>query len=142
MVETIHFFSEDIQFEISDPDTIRDWISSVAASYGQSIGEINFIFCSDEYLLQINQEHLNHDTYTDIITFPLSILGQELLSDIFISIDRVKENAIDRKLSFEEELHRVLIHGILHLCGLKDKSSEEASEMRNAEDKALAILRI
>lgn len=140
MVETIHFFSEDIEFELSGSNTAVSWIHNIASRYDRSIAEINYIFCSDEYLHKINVEHLQHDTYTDIITFPLHEEGQDLMSDIFISIDRVRENASQLKLPFERELHRVMIHGVLHLCGLEDKSEEAASAMRSAEDEALSLL--
>ena len=98
------------------------------------IDTINYIFCSDEYLLSINQEYLQHDTYTDIITFDLSNNKTEIVSDIYISIDRVKENAQKFNSNIEHELHRVLFHGILHLCGLKDKSKQDAALMRSKEE--------
>lgn len=135
----INFFSEDTDFEFDRDDTVSQWVTKVAGSYGFDIGEINYIFCSDEYLYEINVEHLDHHTYTDIITFPLSEEGEDLISDMFISIDRVRENALDQGVSFEEELDRVMIHGMLHLCGLKDKDETAALEMRAAEDKALSL---
>lgn len=102
------------------------------------LGDINYIFCSDEELLEINIRHLNHSTYTDIITFDYTE-GNKISSDIFISIDRVEENAKKFKVSFEEELHRVMIHGILHLCGYKDKSKADAELMRKKENAALKM---
>ncbi|MDR1724869.1 MAG: rRNA maturation RNase YbeY [Bacteroidales bacterium] len=117
---------------------LKDWIKKIAVLYGKEIGEISYIFCDDEYLLEINQEYLNHDTYTDIVTFDYS--EDDIISgDIFISVDRVKENAKKLKIPFERELKRVIIHGILHLCGLKDKTSEESSKMREEEEKALSL---
>lgn len=100
---------------------------------GKKLEAVNFIFCTDEYLLELNQEHLNHNTFTDIITFELSPQGQPLVADIYISIERVKENARLFGVSFKEELHRVIFHGALHLCGYKDKKPGEQRVMRNME---------
>lgn len=133
----INFFSEGIQFEIENPDPYKVWISDIVAFHGASIGEINYIFCDDDYLHEINVEHLDHDTLTDIITFPLSEPGFPLMSDIFISIDRVGDNAKERNLDEWDELCRVMVHGVLHLVGFQDKG-EKAEEMRAKEDEALA----
>ena len=138
----IHFFNEDIDFSLAHPHIHAEWISSIIASHQYSLTEINYIFCSDEYLLQINQEHLKHDYYTDIITFDNSEEVKVIESDIFISIDRVKENAEDQNNSFEDELNRVMIHGVLHLLGYKDKTGEEKKEMREKEDACLSLLKI
>jgi rRNA maturation RNase YbeY len=100
---------------------------------GREIEHINFIFCDDEYLININKQYLNHDTYTDIITFELSKKGAQLLSDIYISVERVKENAKAFNTSLANELHRVIFHGCLHLCGYKDKSREDEGLMREKE---------
>ncbi|HVF82414.1 MAG TPA: rRNA maturation RNase YbeY, partial [Flavisolibacter sp.] len=105
---------------------------------GKSVDAINYIFCNDEYMLSINKEYLNHDNYTDIITFELSEKGEPVLSDIYISFDRIKENAKIFKTSIMEELHRVIFHGALHLCGFKDKSVADAAAMRQQEDLCLS----
>ncbi|MGB1216433.1 MAG: rRNA maturation RNase YbeY, partial [Saprospiraceae bacterium] len=114
------------------------WIQSIIQKEEQTLDAVTFIFCSDEYLHKINMEYLNHDTYTDIITFPMSDIHIE--SDIFISLDRIRENATQFNLPFEKELHRVMIHGILHLCGYGDKSAEEQQLMTQKENKALKLL--
>jgi len=139
-MESIQFFSEDISFELSHPDSVGQWIHAIVTRHGYSIAEVSYIFCSDEYLLKVNQDHLQHDYYTDIITFPLHEAGSKLLmSDLFISIDRVKENASQNEASFLDELHRVMIHGILHQIGFDDKSESLKEEMRAAENEALKL---
>ncbi|WP_424962667.1 rRNA maturation RNase YbeY [Ekhidna sp.] len=138
----INFFSEDIDFSLSNPHIQTQWISSIIFSHKFSLEEINYIFSSDEYLLQINREHLNHDYYTDIITFDNSEETGVIESDIFISIDRVKENAKNQKASFTDELNRVMIHGVLHLLGFGDKTEEEKKVMREKEDACLSLLKL
>jgi len=133
----IHFFSEQIDFKLSHSLKVKKWIKTSVERHEQKLKEINFIFCDDAYLLQINQEYLQHDTYTDIITFDNSEKKGQIESDIFISIERVRENAQNLQIDFEQELRRVLIHGVLHLLGYKDKSKEQAQEMRAKEDEAL-----
>ena len=128
----IEFFSE-TEFEFSDEDSVKDWVTKTIVSEGFKEGDLTFIFCDDEYLHKINLEFLNHDTLTDIITFDYT-LGKEIHGEIYISIDRVKENASEFKVSFEEELHRVIIHGVLHLCGYKDKSETDEKQMRSKEN--------
>lgn len=129
------FFEEDINYTLKEKDKISTWIQDAARSEEfEKIGVVNFIFCSDDYLLEINKKHLNHDTYTDIITFDTSTEGKEISADIFISIERVEENAKNFKVSFLSELHRVMIHGILHLCGYDDSSEKEELEMREQEN--------
>ena len=135
----INFFSEDVDFNIENPSQVMAWIFGIIKEYGQELGEINFIFCSDEYLLEINQRHLNHDTYTDIITFPLHENGLPIMADIFISIERVKENGSSHGASFIDELHRVMAHGVLHMLGEDDKDSDRKEDMRKAEDRVLAL---
>jgi probable rRNA maturation factor len=135
--EPILFNVEDIDFELPDREEIIAWIHRVAASEDKRIGAVSYIFCSDNYLLELNREYLKHDTLTDIITFPYSKTPIE--GDIFISIDRVKDNAKDFGVSFEQELKRVLIHGVLHLCGYGDKTKAQAAVMRQKEDGALAL---
>lgn len=128
----ITFHTEDIEFQLDKPEKIKDWIRQTIQEEGGTLTFINFIFCSDTYLHRINLEYLNHDTYTDIITFPYS--NETIESDIFISIDRVRENAQTFKVSFTHELHRVIIHGVLHLLGYGDKTPEEQQQMRNKEN--------
>jgi probable rRNA maturation factor len=135
--EPIIFNVEDIDFELPDREEIIAWIHRVAASEDKRIGAVSYIFCSDDYLIELNKEYLNHDTLTDIITFPYSKTPIE--GDIFISIDRVNDNAKDFGVSFEQELKRVLIHGVLHLCGYGDKTKAKAAVMRQKEDAALAL---
>ncbi|MEH0158111.1 rRNA maturation RNase YbeY [Limibacter armeniacum] len=139
MVDNINFFFEDVEFDFSNEEKVKQWVGDTVAQYDFSVDEINYIFCSDEYLYQINVEYLNHDTYTDIITFDNSEREGEILSDIFISVERVKDNASEFNVSFEDELHRVMIHGILHLVGLKDKTDDEKSIMRSTEKKHLDL---
>ena len=134
----INYFYE-TDFELSDENYITNWIQKGVELHQGSITEINYIFCDDEYLLEINKQYLDHDYYTDIITFDNSV-GKKLESDIFISVDRVGDNAKELSIEFKQELHRVIIHGILHLLGYKDKSPEEEKQMRKLEDEALALL--
>ena len=133
----IKFYSE-CDFELRNTQPIIDWIQITAKQEGKQVVEINFIFCDDEDLHKINLEFLDHDTYTDIITFDYSV-GDELISEIYISVERVKENANDYSDCFEEELQRVLIHGVLHLCGYKDKGEEERAVMRKKENYYLSL---
>lgn len=134
----IDFFSESIDFSLSQEENIQNWIIDVATNESKGVGDISYVFCDDDYLLEINQEYLDHDYYTDIITFDYSE-GNFISGDIFISIDRVRENAKSFQVSFIDELHRVIIHGILHLCGYKDKSEKDAQTMRNMEDNSLNL---
>lgn len=134
----IEFFSEN-DFQLSNAEKISSWISSVIASEGFVPGEISFIFCSDPYLHKLNKQFLNHDTFTDIITFDNS-MDKELHGEIYISTDRVKENSLEWKESFENEMNRVLIHGILHLMGYKDSTSDEKQKMRQKEDACLLLI--
>lgn len=128
----INYFFEEIK-EFNTGIKTTDWISQTIINEGKTVGEINIIFCNDEYLLKINQEHLTHDYYTDIITFDYSE-NTIISGDLFISKDRVEENAEEYKVSFENELNRVIIHGILHLIGYNDKSESEIKEMRTKEN--------
>lgn len=132
----IHFHQADQSVVLKNKIRLKHFLASIVQDFRKNhrIDTINYIFCSDEYLLTINQEYLQHDTYTDIITFDLSNNETEIVSDIYISIDRVKENAQKFNSSMEQELHRVLFHGILHLCGLKDKSKQDAVLMRAKEE--------
>lgn len=114
------------------------WFSQVCALEGKLLGEISVVFCSDEYLLEMNREHLKHDYYTDIITFDYSV-EDEVSGDLFISVDRVAENALEFSDGFTDELNRVCVHGLLHLCGYKDKTPDEEALMRSKEDEMLAL---
>lgn len=126
-------FNYETNFKLEQPDQTSQWISNAIIEEKCNEGEINYIFCSDEYLHKINLEFLNHDTLTDIISFDYSV-GKELHGDIYISVDRVKENAVEFEVKFDDELARVLIHGILHYCGYKDKSDSDGKVMRTKED--------
>ncbi|MDR2205635.1 MAG: rRNA maturation RNase YbeY [Flavobacteriaceae bacterium] len=128
----IHFHFENIE-KISFRPNIKIWLKNLIVSEGKKLGEINYIFCDDEYLLKINQDYLEHDYYTDIITFDY-VDGKNISGDIFVSLPRISENASLLSKNFDEELRRVLAHGILHLCGYKDLSETEQKEMRDKED--------
>ncbi|WP_269226706.1 rRNA maturation RNase YbeY [Flavobacterium eburneipallidum] len=134
-------FNYETEFTLENEEAISSWISNVIKSEGKKEGEINYIFCDDEYLLEINKEHLQHDYYTDIISFDYTV-GNEINGDMFISIDRVKENAQDFNVSFDEELKRVIVHGVLHYCGYKDKSEEDELLMRKKEDEKIAMFHV
>ena len=136
----INFFYEDISFDLKHKKVLREWIKSAIKAEGHSLDELNFIFCNDEYLLKINQEYLKHSTYTDIVTFDNSEVEGSITGDIFISIDRVRENASKFNVPEKEELHRVMIHGTLHLLGYKDKSKSEKALMTSKEDEYLNLL--
>lgn len=132
-------FNYETDFSLKNEDEISLWISAAISSEGFKEGEINYVFCDDKYLHKLNVEFLKHDTLTDIISFDYTV-GKIIQGDIFISIDRVKDNAKDFKNSFDEELHRVIIHGILHYCGYKDKTDSDAKIMRNKENHYLKLL--
>ncbi len=136
----INFFSEEIIFKPKHPAALRKWIKGVISSEGRRLVEVNYIFCTDAYIHSVNLEYLKHDTYTDIITFNNSEEERSIESDIFISIERVKENSEKLTVSFEHELHRVMIHGVLHLCGFSDKTPAQKAEMRIKEDACLSLL--
>lgn len=140
-MELIQFFAEEIDFELANQSQISEWLVNIATSHDAEIETINYIFCSDEYLLSINQQYLDHDYYTDIITFDNSVEGSPILSDIFISIDRVQDNADQQGSTFDNELHRVLAHGLLHLLGFKDKKEDDQILMRQKEDACLSLLK-
>ncbi len=134
----INFFNESVQYNLTQKRKIKKWLQDAIEKEGYKLQELNFILCSDEYLLTINQQYLNHDTYTDIITFDNSEVEKQLVSDIFISIERVKENAKLFQTTTFNELCRIMIHGTLHLLGYKDKSKKEKSLMTEKEDHYLA----
>lgn len=139
VLDFIEYHVEDVDFELQNPEIIAFWINeTIKAEEDVLGGPLNFIFCSDEYLYEMNMEYLQHDTYTDVITFPMS--DEHVEGDIFISIDRVADNAKDLGITFERELHRVMIHGVLHLLGYDDLSDEDEANMRHLEDTYLAKL--
>ena len=129
----ITFSVVETRFNLKQKLVLRNWIKSIALSEGKVAGDIAFIFCSDEYLGTMNEQYLKHHTLTDIITFDYTE-GEKVSGDIFISIDRVKENAVSFSNSFNKELSRVMAHGVLHLCGYKDKTADEKKVMRGKED--------
>lgn len=133
------FFNENTSFILEDETLIREWIYLVAKDNHFTVGVINYIFTDDKTLHKVNKDFLNHDYYTDIITFDNS-QGNEINGDVYISVDRVKDNAKDLEKKFEDELHRVIIHGVLHLTGKKDNNPENQSQMRQAENKYLSLL--
>lgn len=130
----INFFTEDTSYNLQGKIAIRKWITETITNEGYSLNELNFIFCSDEYLLRVNQDFLQHDYYTDVITFDNSEKLKMILGDIFISIDRVKDNAKQNKVSTHDELCRIMIHGTLHLLGYRDKTKKAKLEMTAKED--------
>ena len=136
----ITFNSLSLPIPALDVRTEEAWLRRVAAQHERRLGEINYIFCNDEEILATNRQYLQHDYYTDIITFDESE-GDKVSGDMLISLDTVRSNAEQLGTSYEEELHRVIIHGVLHLCGLKDKTPEDETVMRLAEERALALLR-
>lgn len=135
----INFFTEDIKFDLQQKQKRKNWLKRLALSEKFKVGELNYIFCSDEYLYQINVDYLNHHTYTDIITFDNSEEDSVIEGDIFISIDRVKENAQKLKQEESSELSRVISHGLFHLMGYKDKTKSEAEMMRSKESVAIEL---
>lgn len=134
----ISFQCEGVNLPKIDVAALCRWISEVASGYNKKVGNIVYMFCGDDYILKTNREFLNHDYYTDIITFDYSN-GNKIEGDILISVDTVKSNAEKYNIAFDQELKRVIIHGILHLCGIKDKTPEEREEMEKAENKALTL---
>ena len=136
---SVYFFTEDISFNLKQKQETRKWINSIIEAEGYRLRELNYIFCSDEYLLKINQQYLNHDTYTDIITFDNSEKEGWVVGDIFISVDRVKENALILKTVERDELHRVIAHGVLHLLGYADKDKTAKAQMTDKENQYLGL---
>jgi len=135
MVEIFYEETEDLGLS---PDFFVEWYNKLCDKYNKRLGDVTLIYCSDNYLLEMNQQHLSHDFFTDIITFDYCVEGL-IAGDLFISVDRVKENAETHAVSFEDELHRVSAHGVLHLMGFKDKTDEDSLRMTAAEDDALAL---
>jgi probable rRNA maturation factor len=137
---SIDFLSEGISFKPKNQNKIRSWIKDIIGSEGRTLSSLVYVFCQDSYLLSMNQDYLNHKTLTDIITFDYSE-GEDVDGEIYISIDRVRENATKFEKTFEEELHRVMIHGVLHILGFKDKSLSHKSIMRKKEEACLSLLK-
>lgn len=135
----IAFYAEETQLPAVRQEAVREWVRTVAQSYGKKVGDISYIFCSDEKILEVNREFLQHDYYTDIITFDYTS-GEKIAGDLFISLDTVRTNAEKFGQPYNEELHRTIIHGILHLCGINDKGPGEREIMEANENKALDIL--
>lgn len=135
---TINFFIEEVKYKLNNKLILKKWIKESIKAEGYVLDELNFILCSDDYLLKINQEYLNHDTYTDVITFDNSEVLRTITGDIFISIDRILDNALKYGHQTADELHRVMIHGTLHLLGYKDKGKSAKELMTNKEDHYLA----
>lgn len=135
----ISFFCEQTEMPAIQKTLVRNWIKQVAATHGKRVGEISYIFCDDEKILEVNRQYLQHDYYTDIITFDYTE-GDKIAGDLFISLDTVRSNAELFKQDYETELHRVVVHGVLHLCGINDKGPGEREIMEKCENEALAIL--
>jgi rRNA maturation RNase YbeY len=136
----IRFSTLDVEMPPIKPQSVKLWIEEVVEKHGKTVGELYYYFCSDEKLLEINRERLSHDFYTDIVTFPLTDCETVLSSEFCISVDRIKENAVTFGRTYESELHRVIIHGVLHLIGFDDLTDEEEIEMREKEEEALKSL--
>ena len=136
---TINFQSDSVVMPALDYAKLQQWIAAVTKSYGLHVGAITYIFCNDDMILEVNRQFLQHDYYTDIITFDDTV-GRTIQGDIFISLDTVASNAQQQQTDFQEELHRVIIHGVLHLCGINDKGPGERAIMEAAENKALTLL--
>lgn len=135
----INFFNEGIEMPQLNEPNIRNWVKQVAEAHGKSVGEISYIFCDDKKILEVNREFLQHDYYTDIITFDYTD-GDRISGDLFISLDTIRSNADLFSQPYERELHRVIIHGILHLCGINDKGPGEREIMEAEENRALELL--
>lgn len=133
-------FNYETDFQLSNEAKISSWITQIIEHHNCKQDEISYVFCDDEYLHRLNVQYLNHDTLTDIISFDYS-MGKTISGDIFISVERVEDNAKDFEVDFNTELHRVIIHGILHYCGFKDKTEDDAKLMRAKEDEALLMLK-
>jgi probable rRNA maturation factor len=134
----IQFFEEDISYKLKNKALVRQWIKDTITAEGFKLKELTYVFCSDAYLLPMNQQYLDHDTFTDIITFDNSEIEDDIVGDIFISIERIRENAAKFKITETDELHRVIIHGALHLLGYTDKSVVTKQKMTQKEDEYLA----
>jgi probable rRNA maturation factor len=134
-------FNYESDFTLENDEAIATWLSAVIVSENKTEGEINYIFCNDEYLHKINVEYLDHDTLTDVISFDYT-MGNEISGDVFVSVERVLDNSKDYNTSFDEELKRVLVHGVLHYCGYKDKSEADELLMRSKEEEKLTMFHV
>jgi rRNA maturation RNase YbeY len=134
-------FNYELEFTLQDESVYSEWISKIINSEIKKEGEINYIFCNDDYLLEINKQYLKHDTLTDVISFDYSV-GNELHGDVFISIERVRENALDFNVDFQDELKRVMAHGVLHYCGYKDKNIDDKKLMRLKEEEKMKMFHV
>lgn len=139
MQQRIRFFYQGGAFAFRRRNALKQFLEQLLRREGRKLQEVRIIFCTDAQLLEINRSHLNHDYYTDIITFPFSESTEPVEAELYISIDRIRDNAVTAGLSFREELHRVIFHGVLHLCGYNDKSSQEIKQMREREDYYLRL---
>ncbi len=135
----VNFFYQDVKFSFSNRTGLKYFLQKLLLKEGYQLRQLNIIFCSDEALLEMNRSFLKHDYYTDIITFPLSDVGEPIQAELYISVDRIRDNAVQGVVSFKEELHRVVFHGCLHLAGYGDKSSQQIKKMREREDHYLRL---
>lgn len=135
----IRFFTHNTKVSLNHRSFLKAFIVKIFRNHGKSLGNLNYIFCSDAYLLEINKEYLSHNYFTDIITFDLSENITEIVGEVYISIDRVRDNALNEGCWIKEELHRVIFHGALHLCGLRDKTDMEQKRMRKRENHYLSL---
>jgi probable rRNA maturation factor len=138
-MSNIAFIVEDIEFTLKGKKDTKKWLTNAAISEQREIDSLSYIFCSDDFQLNINKEYLDHDYYTDIITFDNSLKSDSIMGDVFISIERVKENAIQYGVTFEQELNRVMVHGLLHLCGYTDKLHDDKILMRLKENTYISL---
>lgn len=134
-------YDYELDFELNSENTYSVWLEKVVVGEGSSIGQLNYIFCNDEYLLELNRKYLKHNTLTDILTFDYAT-GKEIVGDIFISVERVRENSQDFEVSFEDELLRVMAHGVLHMLGYKDKTDSDRVKMRSKEDEKIKMFHV
>jgi probable rRNA maturation factor len=137
----IEFFAEEVEFEVKNESKVKEWLFEIISENSFEVESLNYIFCSDEYLHQMNVDYLDHDTLTDVITFDNSDIEGVIEGDVFISIDRIVDNAATFNTSTEKELHRVMAHGLLHLLGFDDKTAEKQAIMRSKEEKCLALIK-
>lgn len=135
----IKFFINDTRISLNNRTLLKEFIEKIFKDHGKKIKMLNYVFCSDRYLLEMNKEYLSHNFFTDIITFDLSENSKEIIGEIYISVDRVRDNAFNEGCWLKEELHRVIFHGALHLCGLNDKTNAEQKKMRKNEDHYLSL---
>jgi rRNA maturation RNase YbeY len=136
---SIRFFAHNIKVSLNNRAILKEFIEKIFRDHGKRLKALNYVFCSDAYLLEMNKEYLSHNFFTDIITFDLSENKNEITGEVYISIDRVRDNAFNEGCWLKEELHRVIFHGALHLCGINDKTTAEQKQMRKNEDLYLAL---